>query len=413
MPVLLALLLAVAPSPAALKVLQKHECSRCHVVEGVASEPMASSCAGCHVDISTAEGDAARMASGQREFGQAWPGFVARTGEHYTHLPSLVAMGRFQASWLRRFLLAPEDLRPNLSESMIRHAMAPEEIDTLVMGWGAKDDAPPAAQPSPERIAAGEKLFDQKGCAACHLFGNATFPSTGEATKAFTPRQSLRALAPDLMHAKDRLSRTTLEQWIRDPRSVKSDAAMPALELTAAESSLLADFLTFAPPGAPAPAVARRPPPFDPKAPVPTYEEVDAKVFGVLCIHCHEDQHPEGGLMSDGGPGNTGGLGFKGTGLSFEDHAAVQRGSFGPKGKRQSVFRPGASGEPVLLERLRLRYVENDRDFVLPGHNPLKAGGYATETRGMPLGLPAITDEQFSLVERWVRGGHPGPRRHR
>jgi hypothetical protein len=27
----------------------------------------------------------------------------------------------------------------------------------------------------------------------------------------------------------------------------------------------------------------------------------------------------------------------------------------------------------------------------------------------MPLGLPALTPEQFSLVERWIKAGRPAP----
>ncbi len=407
---IVALLGAAGPSQAALQILRQHECAKCHQVEGVRAPPKEASCAGCHIDIATSEGDRARTARGQENYGGSWPRFVERTGEHYCHIPTLSSMGRFQASWLRTFLLAPYDLRPNLGESMIRHALTDTEIEVLIRGWGTHDDVAHSLPP-PERVAAGAKLFDQKGCAACHLFGNAKFPSAGEALASFTPRSPLRALAPDLRHARDRLSHSVLEQWVRDPKSVKPDTTMPPMAVTAEEASLLADYIYFGEPGAPAEPKPRRPPPYDPKAPVPAYEEVDAKVFSVVCLHCHEDTHADMGLMGDGGPGNTGGLGFRGVGLSFESYSALSRGVKGAAGKRLSVFRPGESGEPVLLERARLRYVENDRDFVLPGHDPLERpiGKRSAQSRGMPLGLPALTDEQFSVLERWIRGGHPGP----
>jgi hypothetical protein len=411
-PLLLSIVLLIAtPTPAAVRILRHHECARCHQVEGVAQPSEEQSCARCHIAISTSENDPQRMAKGREEFGPAWDRFVDRTGEHYTHVPSLTGMQRFQASWLRSFLLSPYDLRPNLGESMIRHNLTDQEIETLIRGWGAHDEPAPAA-PAAEQIAAGAKLFEQKACATCHLFGNAAFATAGDLVRTFTPRNPLRALAPDLRHVRDRLARTTVERWIQDSRSVKPDSIMPAQTLTAEEARLIADYLFFGEPGKPATVATHRPPAYDPRAPVPTFEEVDAKVFGVLCVHCHEEPHLEMGASGDGGPGNTGGFGFKGSGLSFESYATLIRGTHGSGGKRVSVFRDGPGGEPVLLERVRQRYVENDRDFVRPGQDPLlpASGQRATTPRGMPLVLPALSDEQFSLLERWVRGGHPGPK---
>ena len=76
------------------------------------------------------------------------------------------------------------------------------------------------------------------------------------------------------------------------------------------------------------------------------------------------------------------------------------------------LFRAGATGEPVLLERLRRRYAEAARDQVLPLQDSLapRTPTMADAPRGMPLGLPALTPEQFSLVERWIRGGRPAPK---
>ena len=113
------------------------------------------------------------------------------------------------------------------------------------------------------------------------------------------------------------------------------------------------------------------------------------------------------------GPGPFPSVGFPGAGLSFASYDEVLQGSVGPDGKRRSIFRRGASGEPVLIERLRRRIVENQRDRQLPGaaatidpHAPL-----GREQRGMPLGLPALTPRQLALVEAWVKAGHPGPKR--
>ncbi len=393
---------APPPSSRAEALLQRNECHRCHAVEGVAAYPTEKSCAGCHRDISTSPTDPERMKRGHAEYGDAWPRFIERTGNHYVFVPSLTSMNRLRASWLRNFLAAPYDVRPHLSESMIRHALTTDDVDTLVTAWHATPDLD-TPRPPPERLRDGATLYESKGCGTCHVFGSRpALPVHRERQ----PRVETLALAPDLRHARDRMNRDVLVRWIREPAAVKPDTKMPAPGVTVDEASLLADFLLFADPGTTTKS-PRRPPPFDSEAPVPAFEEVQAKVFRAVCWHCHSDPDFNDG---DGGPGNTGGFGLRGAGVSFASWDSIARGALGPDGKRRSIFRPGTSGEPVLLERLRRRFEENDRDFVHPGTVADRRPG-ADGPRGMPLGLPALSDEQFSLVERWVKGGHPGPRR--
>ncbi len=398
-----ALLLVLAASPThGNAVLARHECNRCHVVEAVAPPPpLQKSCAGCHRDISSSAEDPQRSSEGRRKFGPAWDRFVRRTGGLYVNVPPLVSMERFRPEWLRAFLRAPYDLRPNLSESMIRHAMTDEEIDAVVATWSTKGRAPGAkpAMPSEERLKAGAALFEQKGCGACHLFGNRPLASAGPTQFEPAPRNRSRALAPDLRHARDRYTREMVEAIVFDPDAVLKGAQMPRFGLTREQASLLADFVYFGEFGPPARHKVARLPAYDPSVPVPTWEEVDRAVFRKVCWHCHSNPDFNGG---DGGPGNTGGLGFQGAGLSFADYEAFLAGN---------ALRVGNTGEPVLLERLRLRHAENARDHLLPGTDPLdsRAAPSSPAPRGMPLGLPALTPEEFSLVERWVRGGAPGP----
>ncbi|MHB8875854.1 MAG: hypothetical protein ACYC8T_19370 [Myxococcaceae bacterium] len=381
----------VGPSQV-LSVLTRHQCDRCHGVEAVfgstrtpgtgadlVTEPVplfsdTYGCAGCHRNIAGAADDPARLAEGRARFGAEFDGYIPRAAARYCNVPPLASMQRLRARWLRSFLGAPYDVRPNLVESMFRPNLTPTEVDVLLEGWGALPELPEPARPSPAQLARGAELFEHKSCGTCHLLGNRPFEVAAGWQFELRPDVRLRALAPDLQHARHRLTRHTVEAWIFEPSSVKPTAAMPKLKLTRDEAALLADFVYFADPGAPSSPPPRWPPPYDPAAPVPDYQEVEAKVFGPVCRHCHSNPYTGDG---DRGPGGSGGFGFPGPGLSFAGGEVPA-----------ALLRPGPSGEPVILERLRARYLAPPQ----------------TGVRGMPLGLPALTLEQFSLVERWVKG---------
>ena len=72
----------------------------------------------------------------------------------------------------------------------------------------------------------GEQLFVVQGCYGCHLIG-----------KFGTP------IGPDLSHVGAKYEARYLEQWLRDPESVRPTAHMPKLELTAQEIESLAAYL--------------------------------------------------------------------------------------------------------------------------------------------------------------------------
>lgn len=409
---LLSLLAASAsaqpPSPAARAVLQKHECNRCHEVEGLAAAAPSKDCAGCHRELASARFDAQRLAKGRKDFGPAMDRFVQRCSESLANVPALSAMGRFRRDWLIAFLANPHDVRPNLRESMPRLSLTDAETAALAEGWKTQPTVPHAA-PQPARLSRGEQLFDAQGCAVCHLFGNrpspAFAPPPGQMMVTFRPR----ALAPDLRLARERLNRATLLAILEDPLKVNPRAQMPKVALSQADREALADFILHGSPGAPV-----KPEPVAlasaAGAPPPTYEEVEDKVFRWVCWHCHSNPDYADG---DGGPGNTGGFGFPAAGLSLATFQDVMDGSLSPEGQRRSIFRKGPSGEPVLLERLKLRYQENQRDLVLPLRDDLspRTAPRNEAPRGMPLGLPALTPEQYSLVERWIKAGRPAPAR--
>ena len=119
-----------------------------------------------------------------------------------------------------------------------------------------------------------------------------------------------------------------------------------------------------------------------------TFAEVEARVFRRSCWHCHSEPDFNDG---DGGPGNTGGLGFTGRGLSLASAAAVRSGARGDDGTRHSVLSKAATGAPRLVEVLLAR----QREEV----------GEVSALRGMPLGLPAVSAEDVQLVESWIASG--------
>jgi hypothetical protein len=121
------------------------------------------------------------------------------------------------------------------------------------------------------------------------------------------------------------------------------------------------------------------------------FQEVMDAVFGVTCRHCHSN--PDASL-GDGGPGNTGGFGFKPKGLDLATYRGVAAGYLDPGGERSSVFLPLPDGTPRLVAALLARQKE-------------EAGQRDELVRGMPLGLPALSAEQVQLVESWVAQGRP------
>lgn len=395
------LIITLAGAPSARAVLEKYECHRCHEVEGLAPVAPAKACAGCHLEIASAGSDATKRDAGIAEYGPAFDRFIHRTSTLYVDVPPLSALTRFRASWLRGFLRDPVDLRPHLAESMPRLPIAPADLEVLVKGL-APDR--PSRHPTAAQLAAGQALFETKGCTTCHLLGNRRFPSQPAALFEFKrPAISGLARAPDLRHTRQRLNRDLVVALLRKPRSVNPSATMPMLGLSGPEAEALADFVLFADLAllpAPSSEVVRTT--HDGPA---RYEDVEQRVFRKVCWHCHSNADFAGG---EGGPGNTGGFGFTGGGLSFATYEEVMNGSVGPDGEYRSIFRLGASGRPVLLEVLEQRHRENARDFMRPGQATV-APPVSSAVLGMPLGLPAVSVEDLALVEAWIAAGKPRP----
>jgi cytochrome c2 len=229
---------------------------------------------------------------------------------------------------------------------------------------------PPTPAPDPADLARGEALFAAKGCGGCHTFG----------ARALGPGI---AAAPDLRNTRERMRADMIVAWIVDPAAVSPRATMPTLGVTRDEAIALRDWIVLADPGgtAPAPPAALTPA----TRPV-TYDEVEERVFGRICIHCHMDPAQNEGRA---GPGNAGGFGWPATGIELQTYESVR------------------DHGPQIVAALLRRREEAARDVVRPGEAP--AVIRRPEKPGMPLGLPPIPDADIALVEAWYAQGAVGP----
>ena len=73
----------------------------------------------------------------------------------------------------------------------------------------------------------GQRVFKDQGCYGCHTVG-----------KTGTP------IAPDLSTIGEKRDRAYLTRWLRDPAAQRPSAHMPKLELSEAEVTALAAYLS-------------------------------------------------------------------------------------------------------------------------------------------------------------------------
>lgn len=366
---------AQAPAPpVAVEALQVGQCTLCHappaaLVEQLPEAGRTDSCAGCHRWIREVAADPERRAKAVEIF-PLWERYE-RSVASYLQVPDLgAAMARLEGDWVAGYLVDPHDVRPNLPEGMPRFNLSAEQRAAIGALFEAHQaSVPPTPKARAGNMALGERLFVERGCAACH---NAGARFVGAALP----------LAPDLAHAKRRMDRDHLAAWIRDPEGVHPNATMPAQGLSEEEVLALRDFLILAdlqapapPPVGPAPTAVRRP---------VGWAEVEERVFGRICAHCH--MKPE---LNDGraGPGNAGGFGWAPTGIELQTYEGVV-----------------AVAESIPDALLRRRE-EARRDTVGPGQAPAALERPALP--GMPLGLPALPDEDIALVLGWIEQGMP------
>ncbi|HZV00648.1 MAG TPA: c-type cytochrome [Planctomycetota bacterium] len=383
------------------RLVQKFGCAECHEIESAVALDVRASCVRCHQEMKKGFATEAEL----RDALAAEPrGFAAqRNVRHWVFAPDLsTVLVRLERDWVRAFLRHPVDVRPFMAESMPRLPLSDGEAETLldyleVVGRRAAGPIDATALP-PGDVRRGERLFQEKGCVSCHIFGNRVFAGSPAGTpwpRVVTP--NLRA-APNLRWVRDRARRDVLPLWIRNPRRFVKDSLMPTHDATDGELADLIAFLETGDLGKPAPLPeAARPP----EARGGRFGEA-REIFHDTCKHCHHGD-------DEGGIGNAGGFGYGPIGLDLDTPSGPSRGSVGPDGRR----RPVLSG--ALVERLLWRRDENRWDAWAPYRDPLLP--IPTERydhpSGMPLGLPALDDADLALLEGLSRDASPRPSRSR
>ena len=360
-------------------LVKEYECNRCH--DGTGYEPMAREkhCFSCHQDILDNKFDApaAHLAKWKKNV------------EHLRDAPSLAGSSkRYEPTWLASFLQKPTDLRPHLASSMPRLKLTDEQARDIAAYLTKERQAAPAEDPlAGANLAKGRKLLEQKGCGGCHTMTGVKPLPTQPQPETDKERRRAITLAPDLRFARERFPAQHLMDWLRDPTAIKPDTLMPKTLLTQAEARDLAAYLLKTPlQAAPKKPVPERLPILERKV---TFDEVEEKVIGKTCRHCHSEPDI---ALGDGGPGNTGGFGFKPRKLNMGSYSTLLAGYVDDGGERTSVFSKTKGGTPRLVAALIARQQE-------------EAGEINPEVRGMPLGLPALSPEEIQLVETWVAQG--------
>lgn len=351
-----------------LAVLRDADCATCHTIPDVEAPGRTTSCVGCHAWVKAVSQNPKARAVAMSVFPR-WERYE-RTVRSYAEVPDLgAAAARLDPAWWGRYLHDPHDLRPAMDETMVRVGLDVAQLDAIT-AWAVSRVVPVPEAPAPDRanLGRGEALFTAKGCVACHTFG-------AQGTSSGIPS------APDLRHARDRMTDAAIVAWIVNPAAVSPGATMPALGVSRDEAVALRDWIVLAEPGG-----AR--PPVPAALPVVTrpvaYAEVEEKVFGKICIHCHMDPAQNEGRA---GPGNAGGFGWPATGIELQNVASLREHG------------------PAIVDALLRRREEAARDFVRPGEAPARV--VRPEKPGMPLGLPPIPDADIALVQAWYAQGAP------
>lgn len=424
---------SVLPSEAALQasspeaIVAALECRRCHsVVElpganpdkaigeesgGASHSPQqtigvlqAKDCVGCHAQTLDRDAALRDLHSVQDVVGDLPPSIHSFKINYLLFAPPLHHHGRLRRDWVARYLRRPHAVRPRLAGRMPRLPLSDAQVQILAEWLGTEDDdADEPLEVDEAQLATGKTLYLSQGCPSCHVYSTSLLSAeqagspapqhlhySKAAASAASPlveaRRAAVALAPELAHTRDRMTEESLVSWLEDPSRLAPGTEMPATRLPRDDLGALAHFILAAP-------LATRSPPPPPVAPPllsrrVRWSEVEQKVFRASCWHCHADPDFAHG---EGGPGNTGGFGYKGRQIVLADLISLRSGGVDREGQPQSLVST-KDGESLLVRSLLARHAE-------------EAGRPVEGITGMPLGLPPLPMDDIALVRTWIAQG--------
>lgn len=142
------------------------------------------------------------------------------------------------AAWLSAWLANPQAV--NTLAKMPNQNLNAAQVENLVafLTWVGKIDTngwppQPITNLGGANAPAGNVLFEQKGCTACHMVN-------GKGAKG--PGPDLSHIATQQYDALDN-SPAFLEKWLADPKAQKANTIMPKIPLTTAEITSLVQYL--------------------------------------------------------------------------------------------------------------------------------------------------------------------------
>ncbi|MCG8343644.1 MAG: c-type cytochrome [Chlorobiales bacterium] len=169
-----------------------------------------------------------------------------KIGNHgYNYAPDLAIAGsKLQEGWVRKFLKQPDIIRPMLKQmprfnldkqdGMIQGNLADSEIETVMSFFRSdlvSDDIPVSLPElvdngTVDQVLEGKRLYDKKGCVACHQIGNAG-----------------GSVGPNLSFVGDRLTAGFIFKYLEDPQRYNPENVEPNLGFTERERVYLTRYL--------------------------------------------------------------------------------------------------------------------------------------------------------------------------
>ncbi|MFT7667994.1 MAG: cytochrome c2 [Planctomycetota bacterium] len=159
--------------------------------------------------------------------------------------PDLAGVGsRASAAWMKRWIGDPASLRSGPSMPDLFGESAEEQADlNAVVHWLASLGEPAGGQVASEEAVqiAGRELYHQVGCVNCH--GALDSPSVVKQDPLYSREVPSPFILGKFSDLAGKWYPSALASFLRDPLSVHRDGRMPNMNLTQAESDLLANYL--------------------------------------------------------------------------------------------------------------------------------------------------------------------------